>query len=80
VNEHAHVLKDSLSLIRQLESMSCSPQQTIILTSADVAVLYPSINIEDGMTFQHTSESAAQIYEAAQFALDNSYVGNTHYR
>jgi hypothetical protein len=43
------VLKDSLSLIRQLESMSFSQEKNILLTSADVAALYPSINIEDGM-------------------------------
>ena len=49
VNAHAHVLKDSLSLIRELESMSFSPKHNILLTSADVAALYPSINIEDGM-------------------------------
>ena len=46
VNAHFHVLKDSLSLIRQLEAL---PKQNILLTSADVAALYPSINIEDGM-------------------------------
>ena len=49
VNAHTHVLKDSLSLIRQLESLSLPPDQNILLTSADVAALYPSINIEDGM-------------------------------
>ncbi len=49
VNAHAHVLKDSLSLIRQLETLSFSPEQNILLTLADVAALYPSINIEDGM-------------------------------
>jgi hypothetical protein len=49
VNAHTHVLKGSLSLIRQLESLSFSLEQDILLTLADVAVLYPSINIEDGM-------------------------------
>ncbi len=39
VNTHVHVLKDSLSLIRQLESLSFSPTQNILLTSADVAAL-----------------------------------------
>jgi hypothetical protein len=31
-NAHTHVLKDSLSLIRQLESLSFSPEQDILLT------------------------------------------------
>jgi len=46
---HPHVLKDSLSLIRMLENMNLSPDQEIFLTSADIAALYPSINIEDGL-------------------------------
>ncbi len=41
VYEHVHVLKESLRFIRQLESMSFSPEQNIILTSADVTGLYP---------------------------------------
>ncbi len=32
VNAHVHVLKDSLSLIRQLEALSFSREQTILLT------------------------------------------------
>ena len=50
VNRHENVLKDSLSLIRLLEATPISPDQNILLTSADVVALYPSINIEDGMT------------------------------
>jgi hypothetical protein len=53
VNAHTHVLKDLLSLIRQLEFLSFLPEQDILLTSADVATLYPSINIEDGMKALH---------------------------
>ena len=49
VNRHPHVLQDSLSLIRLLETVPTSPEQEILLTSADVAALYPSIDIEDGM-------------------------------
>jgi hypothetical protein len=49
VNAHVYVLKDSLSLIHPLEALSFSPKQNILLTSADVAALYLSINIEDGM-------------------------------
>jgi hypothetical protein len=61
VNRHDHVLKDSLSLIRLLEATPLSLDQNIFLTSADVAALYPSINIDDGMKAlqwfmaQHTS-------------------------
>jgi hypothetical protein len=39
----------SLSLIRQLDTLSFSPEKKVLLTLTDVAVLYPSINIEDGM-------------------------------
>ena len=46
---HPHVLKDSLSLIRMLENMNLSPDQENFPTSADIAALYPSINIEDGL-------------------------------
>ena len=49
VYRHENVLKDSLALIRLLEATPISPDQNIFLTSADVAALYPSINIEDGM-------------------------------
>jgi hypothetical protein len=49
VNRHPNVLQDSLGLIRLLESMPISQEQEHLLTSADVAALYPSIDIEDGM-------------------------------
>ncbi len=49
VNAHVHALKDSLSLIRQLESISFLAEQNMFLTSADVAALFLSITIEDGM-------------------------------
>ena len=83
VNAHSHVLKDSLSLIRQLESMSFSPEQNILLTSADVAALYPSINIEDGMKAlqwfmaEHTSipqNLQPKYLKLARFVLENNYV------
>jgi hypothetical protein len=72
VNAHAHVLKDSLNLIRELESMSFSSEHNFLLTSADVAALYPSINIEDdacaamvhGRALQHTSGFTAEIPQA----------------
>ncbi len=83
VNAHVYVLKDSLSLIRQLEALSFSPKQNILLTSADVAALYPSINMEDGMTAlqwfmaEHTSipQTLQQKYlKLARFVLANNYV------
>lgn len=83
VNRHEHVLKDSLSLIRQLESMPLSPEQNILLTSADVAALYPSINIDDGMTAlqwfmaEHTSiprNLQPKYLKLARFVLENNYV------
>ena len=83
VNRHDHVLKDSLSLIRLLEAMPLSPDQNILLTSADVAALYPSINIDDGMKAlqwfmaQHTSiplELQPKYLKLARFILENNYV------
>jgi hypothetical protein len=83
VNAHTHVLKDSLSLIRQLESMSFSLEQNILLTSADVAALYPSINIEDGMKAlqwfmaEYTSipqDLQPKYLKLARFVLENNYV------
>ena len=83
VNKHEHVLKDSLSLIRLLESTPLSPDQNILLTSADVAALYPSINIDDGMKAlqwfmaQHTSipqDLQLKYLKLARFVLENNYV------
>jgi hypothetical protein len=76
------VLKDSLSLIRQLESLSFSPTLNILRTSAGVAALYPSINIEDGMKAllwfmeQHSSipvDLQPKYLKLAQFVLENNY-------
>jgi hypothetical protein len=58
VNTHVHVLKDSLSLISPVEALSFLLRQNILLTSADVAALYPSTNIEDDMQWfmaEHSS-------------------------
>jgi hypothetical protein len=83
VKAHTHVLKDSLSLIRQLESMSFLPEQNILLTSADVAALYPWINIEDGIKAlqwfmaQHSSipqDLQPKYLKLPRFALGNKYV------
>lgn len=83
VNKHENVLKDSLSLIRLLESTPASQEKKIFLTSADVAALYPSINIEDGMQAlrwfmaNHTSipQNLQHKYlRLARFVLENNYV------
>jgi len=83
VNAHTHVLKDSLNLIRQLETLSFSPEKNIFLTSADVAALYPSINIEDGMKAlqwfmaEHSSipqNLQPKYLRLARFVLENNYV------
>jgi hypothetical protein len=66
---NAHVLKDSLILIRQLESVVLARTEC---TLADVVALYPLINIKDGMKalqwftaiFLDTSEFAADIPQA----------------
>ena len=50
VLSYEYILKDSFSLIRQLECMNISKTQDVILTSADVTALYPSMNLEDGIT------------------------------
>jgi hypothetical protein len=63
--------------------MPLSPDQRLFLTSADVAALYPSINIDDGMIAlqwfmaTHTSipQNLQQKYlELARFVLENNYV------
>ena len=83
VNKHNNVLKDSLSLIRLIESMQGTQEKDILLTSADVAALYPSINIEDGIQAlqwfmaYHTSipQNLQQKYlRLARFVLENNYV------
>ena len=48
--KHQHVLRDSLDLIRILEQKRFESHGEAILTSADVNALYPSINLERGMT------------------------------
>ena len=82
VYRHPHVLQDSLGLIRQLESMPISPEQELLLTSADVAALYPSIDIEDGMKAlqwfmeEHTSIAPVlqpEYLRLARFVLENNY-------
>jgi hypothetical protein len=63
--------------------LSFSPTLIIRLTSADVAALYPSIKIEDGMKAlqwfmaQHSSipvHMQPKCLKLARFVLDNNYV------
>ena len=83
VTRHQHVLKDSLSLIRLLESTPLSPEKNILLSTADVAALYPSIDIEDGMKAlkwfmaEHTDippDLQLKYLKLARFVLQNNYV------
>ena len=79
VLSHEFDLKDSIILIRQPESMNISQMQDVILTSADVAALYPSINLEDGLRatkrFMTLPLGLQRLYiRLAQFVLENHYV------
>ena len=83
VNKHPHVLQDSLGLIRLLESLPVSPENDFLLSSADVAALYPSIDINDGMKAlkwfmaEHTSIPLVlqpKYLQLARFVLENNYV------
>jgi hypothetical protein len=81
--KHQHVLRDSLDLIRILEQKRFESHGEAILTSADVNALYPSINLERGMTAlswfmdHHTSFSPTLkdlCLKLAHFVLTNNYV------
>ena len=83
VMNHPHVLKDSISLIRRLDSMKLSCLDNFYLTAADVEALYPSIKLEDGMKAlswfmkEHTKFpiQLQRLYlEFARFVLENNYV------
>ena len=90
---HPHVLKDSLDLIRIVEGLRFATGQ-IMLTAADVNALYPSIQLERGMTAlqwfmeQHTSFNQTLkdlCLKLAHFVLTNNYVeceelGDASYR
>lgn len=81
--KHHHVLRDSLDLIRVLEQRRFESQGEVILTSADVNALYPSIALERGMIAlrwfmdNHTSFSQNLkdlCLRLAHFVLTNNYV------
>ena len=80
---HPHVLKDSLDLIRMVEGLHFNAAEQIMLTAADVNALYPSIQLERGMTAirwfmeQHTSFNQTLkdlCLKLAHFVLTNNYV------
>lgn len=81
--KHPHVLRDSLDLIRIFEERRFESHGRVILTSADVNALYPSIRLERGMTAlswfmdQHTSFCQTMkdfCLKLAHFVLTNNYV------
>ena len=83
VMKHPHILKDSLVLIKRLETLNIKCYREIYITSADVTALYPSIDKEAGLTAlgwfmaKHTKIPAnLQIFylDLARFILENNYV------
>ena len=81
--KHSNVLKDSLDLIRELETASFSAVSEPRLTTADVVALYPSIRLERGMAAllwfmdNHTSFNQTLkdlCLRLANFVLTNNYV------
>ena len=81
--KHPFVLKDSLDLIRILETWRFDADEQIMLTAADVNALYPSIRLQDGLAalrwfmdhhtdFNHTLKDLCM--ELAHFVLTNNYV------
>jgi len=91
---HPHVLRDSLELIRIVGGLRFDAVEQIMLTAADVNALYPSIQLERGMTAlrwfmdYHTSFNQTLkdlCLKLAYFVLTNNYVvckelGDTIYR
>ena len=81
--KHPHVLRDSLDLIRTLEGLSFDPGEGVLLTSADVNALYPSIDLQRGMAAlqwfmdSHTSFNQTLkdlCLKLAHFVLTNNFV------
>jgi hypothetical protein len=80
---HPHVLRDSLDLIRIVEGLRFDAAEQIMLTAAYVDALYPSIQLERGMTAlrwfteQHTRFNPTLkdlCLKLAHFVLTNNYV------
>jgi hypothetical protein len=81
--KHPFVLKDSLDLVRMVERLRFDAEEQIMLNAADVNALYPSIQLEHGMTAlrwfmdQHTSFNQTlkdMCLKLAHFVLTNNYV------
>jgi hypothetical protein len=91
---HPHVLRDSLDLIRILEGLHFNADEQVMLTAADVNALYPSIQLERGMTalrwfMEHHTNFNQTLKDLclrlAHFVLTNNYVeceelGDAFYR
>ena len=94
VLRHPHVLLDSLDLIRTVEGQWFTAAEQIMLTTADVNALYPSIQLERGMTalrwfMEHHTNFNQTLKDLclrlAHFVLTNNYVeceelGDAKYR
>ena len=81
--KHPHVLCDSLDLIRTLEGLIFDSGEGVLLTSADVNALYPSIDLQRGMAAlqwfmdSHTSFNQTLkdlCLKLAHFVLTNNFV------
>jgi hypothetical protein len=77
------ILKDSLSMIRKLHKIDLTPYSTLLIATADVTALYPSIDIERGLIAllwflnthtKHTQLVKTFIMDLARFILENNYV------
>jgi hypothetical protein len=82
---HDHVLKDSLSLCRIFDNLNRngSHYDDIMIVTADVVALYPSIRLEDGLEAlnwfmdHHTTLEIglkSLILEMARFVLTHNYI------
>jgi len=84
VFNNAHVLKDSLALIRKLDKVNVSANQNLRFATFDVTALYPSIDLERGLnslkwfleTFcaEFQPEVKRLVLVLARFVLTHCYI------
>ena len=84
VSKNDIILKDSSQLVAILDQMTIQEGEELLLNSADVTALYPSINIEDGLKaldwfmdkyMKHCPPDTRQfILVLARWVLENNYV------
>ena len=81
--KHPYVLKDSMELIRIVEGLRFTDDETVLLNAADVNALYPSIHLARGMTalkwfMDHHTNFNEQLKDIclklAHFVLTNNFV------